>query len=151
MVKPILYPLPLPLPPPQTHDHLAPRTRLPTEYLQGVLQHSLNPGVSESPLIVFINAKSGGHDGPNLALNLVRALGRQQVFDVNEWRPDVVLSQLWENLRQRHLRCVCGPVGGAQHRRWGPWVPQAAWPHPISTCCLCPTPLQRYLFLSPQP
>jgi hypothetical protein len=48
---------------------------------------------------VFINARSGGRSGPELALALSRALGRVQVFDLSQHKPDVVLSQLWSNFK----------------------------------------------------
>jgi diacylglycerol kinase (ATP) len=54
---------------------------------------------SETPLLVFINAKSGGHVGPHLAGILSRALGTAQVFDVSKDRPGPVLATLWQNLK----------------------------------------------------
>lgn len=51
--------------------------RLPFSYVAGIKEGlSSTP---EAPLIVFINARSGGRDGPALALALSRALGRAQV------------------------------------------------------------------------
>ncbi|MEW5309996.1 MAG: hypothetical protein WDW38_001832 [Sanguina aurantia] len=74
--------------------------RLPAEVLSGI--KPAIEGVSElleCPLIVFINSRSGGRDGFNLALQLNRAIGKAQVFDLSTHRPDRVLARMWENLR----------------------------------------------------
>lgn len=79
----------------------------------------------ECPLICFINARSGGRVGAQLALVLNQAIGRVQVFDISEYRPDKVLSRLYESLkaaeatgdvrartvRQRLRILVCGGDG----------------------------------------
>ncbi len=56
---------------------------------------------AETPLIVFINAKSGGRVGPRLATVLFHALGQGQVFDLADCKPGPVLKTLWENLLAR--------------------------------------------------
>lgn len=39
----------------------------------------MGPGVADTPLVVFINAKSGGRVGPRLLTVLFRSLGSAQV------------------------------------------------------------------------
>jgi hypothetical protein len=56
---------------------------------------------AETPLIVFINAKSGGRVGPRLATVLFHALGQGQVFDLADSKPGPVLKTIWENLLAR--------------------------------------------------
>ncbi|EFN52167.1 hypothetical protein CHLNCDRAFT_139349 [Chlorella variabilis] len=74
--------------------------RIPAEYLCGTKQY-VGPGVADTPLIVFINAKSGGHVGPRLLTVLFRSLGQAQVFDLAESRPGPVLRAIWDNLLAR--------------------------------------------------
>ncbi len=70
---------------------------LPPQFLQGIRPDA---GVlPEAPLVVFINARSGGRDGPDLAMALSRGLGRLQVFDLSQHKPDRVLQQLWDNFK----------------------------------------------------
>jgi hypothetical protein len=52
--------------------------RVAPEFLQGTKQDAVYD-TDEAPLIVFINARSGGRVGPELAGVLARALGRSQV------------------------------------------------------------------------
>lgn len=55
-------------------------SRLPAEVLSGT--KPATEGVSERlecPLIIFINSRSGGRDGFNLAVQLNRAIGKAQV------------------------------------------------------------------------
>eukprot|EP00201_Polytomella_parva_P019485 CAMPEP_0175042170 /NCGR_PEP_ID=MMETSP0052_2-20121109/2387_1 /TAXON_ID=51329 ORGANISM="Polytomella parva, Strain SAG 63-3" /NCGR_SAMPLE_ID=MMETSP0052_2 /ASSEMBLY_ACC=CAM_ASM_000194 /LENGTH=427 /DNA_ID=CAMNT_0016304897 /DNA_START=57 /DNA_END=1336 /DNA_ORIENTATION=+ len=73
--------------------------RVPGKYLKRINPNSLYQPC-ESPLIVFINARSGGRTGPDLALRLRRALGTSQVFDIGTFRPNVVLRQLYQNLNE---------------------------------------------------
>ena len=51
---------------------------MPPEYLIGAKKY-VGPDVADTPLIVFINAKSGGHVGPQLTTVLFRCLGQAQV------------------------------------------------------------------------
>ncbi|KAG1663214.1 hypothetical protein FOA52_011307 [Chlamydomonas sp. UWO 241] len=69
---------------------------LPTEYTANLYDE---PALDEinSPLVVFINSRSGGRAGTDLTLAMHRALGRMQVFDLSKNKPDVVLRQLWAN------------------------------------------------------
>ncbi|GLC73267.1 hypothetical protein PLESTF_001354100 [Pleodorina starrii] len=57
--------------------------------------------VVECPLLCFVNARSGGQMGAQLALLLSQAVGRVQVFDIGDkdYRPDKVLSKFYDNLR----------------------------------------------------
>ncbi|KAF6254714.1 diacylglycerol kinase accessory domain-containing protein [Scenedesmus sp. NREL 46B-D3] len=77
--------------------------RVAPEFLRGTKKDALYD-TDEAPLIVFINARSGGRVGPELAGVLSRALGSSQVFDVSEHRPDKVLRQIWSNLEQQQQR-----------------------------------------------
>eukprot|EP00882_Tetradesmus_deserticola_P003858 GHRQ01004082.1.p1 GENE.GHRQ01004082.1~~GHRQ01004082.1.p1 ORF type:complete len:207 (+),score=69.47 GHRQ01004082.1:229-849(+) len=77
--------------------------RLAPEFLQGTKKNAVYD-TAEAPLIVFINARSGGRVGPELAGVLARALGSSQVFDVSEQRPDQVLRQIWSNIEQQQQR-----------------------------------------------
>ncbi len=52
--------------------------RISTRFLQGIKKSRLYE-LPETPLIAFINARSGGQLGPSLAHTLYRALGNQQV------------------------------------------------------------------------
>lgn len=74
-------------------------SRLPDDILKGT-KNSLQYDVSESPLIAFINARSGGRLGPELLDSLYRALGNPQVYDVLDDRPDRVLKTIWSNLEE---------------------------------------------------
>mmetsp|Transcript_9143 Transcript_9143/g.19598 ORF Transcript_9143/g.19598 Transcript_9143/m.19598 type:complete len:507 (+) Transcript_9143:45-1565(+) len=69
---------------------------VPEKYLKDIVD--IKDEVPKTPLIVFINAKSGGLMGSDLAVSLNRALSRAQVFDLAKYRPDKVLKKLWENL-----------------------------------------------------
>ncbi|WIA32111.1 hypothetical protein OEZ86_002962 [Tetradesmus obliquus] len=88
--------------------------RVAPEFLQHTKQDAVYDA-DEAPLIVFINARSGGRVGPELAGVLARALGRSQVFDVSEHRPDVVLRQIWANFEQQQQRG--NPRASAVRRR----------------------------------
>uniref|UniRef100_A0A7S0RL32 Diacylglycerol kinase n=1 Tax=Chlamydomonas leiostraca TaxID=1034604 RepID=A0A7S0RL32_9CHLO len=79
-------------------DTLAAPYRIRGQYLRGLKEGVDAP--PDSPLLVFINAKSGGRAGPALALALTRAVGRAQVYDLSEYRPDKVLAKLWDNLKE---------------------------------------------------
>ncbi|XP_006343548.1 diacylglycerol kinase 7-like [Solanum tuberosum] len=46
------------------------------------------PQASESPIIVFINAKSGGRHGPELKARLQDLMGEEQVFDLSAVMPN---------------------------------------------------------------
>ncbi|XP_004242666.1 diacylglycerol kinase 7 [Solanum lycopersicum] len=46
------------------------------------------PQPSESPIVVFINAKSGGRHGPELKARLQDLMGEEQVFDLSTVKPD---------------------------------------------------------------
>lgn len=52
--------------------------RLPKEALVGT-KDIAHYDVAESPIIAFINSKSGGHMGPDLLKNLQLTLGNEQV------------------------------------------------------------------------
>ena len=73
---------------------------IPADYLVGT-KRFVGLQLAEAPLIVFINAKSGGRVGPRLATVLFHALGQGQVFDLADQRPAPVLKTLWENLLAR--------------------------------------------------
>lgn len=51
---------------------------IPAEYLVGTKRY-VGLGVADTPLVVFINAKSGGRVGPRLLTVLFRSLGSAQV------------------------------------------------------------------------
>jgi len=74
--------------------------RIAPEFLRGT-KPDADFETDEAPLIVFINARSGGRLGPELANVLARAVGSSQVYDLSEYRPDKVLSTIWANLRQQ--------------------------------------------------
>jgi len=65
---PILFPAPKP----------SSCSSIPAEYLVGTKRY-VGPGVADTPLVVFINAKSGGRVGPRLLTVLFRSLGSAQV------------------------------------------------------------------------
>lgn len=48
------------------------------EFLRGT-KKEVDYDLEETPLVVFINARSGGRVGPQLANKLAKALGRSQV------------------------------------------------------------------------
>ena len=77
--------------------------RIPPVYLKDT-KHFISPERPDSPLIVFINAKSGGKVGPSLATVLFRSLGQSQVFDVTEHHPRAVLSALFKNLTEAEAK-----------------------------------------------
>ncbi|CAH2059557.1 unnamed protein product [Thlaspi arvense] len=65
----------------------------------------------ESPVIVFINSKSGGQLGGELLLTYCSLLNDKQVFDLGEETPDKVLRRIFLNLERlknddfsRHIR-----------------------------------------------
>ena len=69
------------------HDHAAlwaymecilPSRRIPHEYLRGTKQFLGSP-LPDSPLLVFINSRSGGRAGTRLAEVLCHAIGHSQV------------------------------------------------------------------------
>jgi hypothetical protein len=66
--------------PPLTPPSLAswPPRRIETLYLEGTKKY-VGPRRPDTPLIAFINAKSGGRVGPSLASILYRSLGQSQV------------------------------------------------------------------------
>ncbi|KXZ56309.1 hypothetical protein GPECTOR_1g272 [Gonium pectorale] len=94
--------------------------------LRGTRQEVLEATL-ETPLLCFVNARSGGRMGAELALLMSRAIGKVQVFDIGQrdQTPDKVLYRLYENLRAAeasgdaraaHLRqrlrlLVCGGDG----------------------------------------
>lgn len=59
-------------------DALGAPYRIPRTYFKNIHKEGPLP-LPECPLIVFINARSGGRDGPALALALNRAVSRAQV------------------------------------------------------------------------
>jgi diacylglycerol kinase (ATP) len=77
--------------------------RIPPIYLQNTKVY-IGPEFPDTPLIVFINAKSGGKVGPQLATILFRSLGQSQVFDVTEHHPRDVLSALFKNLTEAEAK-----------------------------------------------
>lgn len=70
--------------------------RIPKQFLRDT-QPFVEPTHPQAPTIVFINAKSGGRAGPQLATRLRQALGVSQVFDLTDVRPDDVLRKMWAN------------------------------------------------------
>ncbi|GMH33674.1 hypothetical protein BSKO_01508 [Bryopsis sp. KO-2023] len=73
--------------------------RLPREILKGIKPKDVYD-VSESPLIAFINPRSGGRAGPELVKKLFLALGHAQVYDLGDKKlhPHKVLELLWKNV-----------------------------------------------------
>ncbi|KAJ0263153.1 Diacylglycerol kinase [Hirschfeldia incana] len=62
----------------------------------------------ESPILVFINSKSGGQLGGELILTYRSLLSDKQVFDLNEETPDKVLQRIYLNLeRLKHDDLAC--------------------------------------------
>ncbi|CAF2029113.1 unnamed protein product, partial [Brassica oleracea var. botrytis] len=62
----------------------------------------------ESPILVFINSKSGGQLGGELILTYRSLLNDKQVFDLNVETPDKVLQRIYLNLeRLKHDALAC--------------------------------------------
>ncbi|CDY29883.1 BnaA03g49040D [Brassica napus] len=62
----------------------------------------------ESPILVFINSKSGGQLGGELILTYRSLLNDKQVFDLNVETPDKVLQRIYLNLeRLKHDALTC--------------------------------------------
>ncbi|KAF8079558.1 hypothetical protein N665_1018s0014 [Sinapis alba] len=62
----------------------------------------------ESPVLVFINSKSGGQLGGELILTYRTLLNDKQVFDLNVETPDKVLQRIYLNLeRLKHDALAC--------------------------------------------
>lgn len=72
--------------------------RIPRDLLQetGVPE----PKEALSPLLVFINSRSGGQIGPQLTRVLRQALGAQQVFDLSKHNPERSLKTFYVNVAQ---------------------------------------------------
>lgn len=81
--------------------------------LQGTRSDLPPSAVAETPLIVFINARSGGRAGPKLARQLCRAVGRAQVGLCSLQRMEMVVD--WVHVDQC-LRCMQGLVRSATFR-----------------------------------
>ncbi|KAG2440916.1 hypothetical protein HXX76_003769 [Chlamydomonas incerta] len=83
-------------------DTLRAPYNVPTAFLEQIRSDALDT-IHECPLLVFVNARSGGRKGSDLAVALSRAIGRVQVFDIAEkdQRPDRVLSRLYDLLKTR--------------------------------------------------
>lgn len=77
--------------------------RIPPIYLQNTKVY-IGPQFPDTPLIAFINAKSGGKVGPQVATILFRSLGQSQVFEVTEHHPRDVLSALFKNLTEAEAK-----------------------------------------------
>lgn len=65
----------------------------------------------ESPVLVFVNSKSGGQLGGELLLTYRSLLNEKQVFDLGVETPDKVLRRIYLNLERlkeddlaRHIR-----------------------------------------------
>ncbi|XP_047951377.1 diacylglycerol kinase 5-like [Salvia hispanica] len=58
------------------------------------------PDVPESPVLVFINSKSGGQLGAQLLLTYRSLLNKNQVFELGEEAPDKVLHRIFHNLER---------------------------------------------------
>nr|XP_043607281.1 diacylglycerol kinase 5-like isoform X2 [Erigeron canadensis] len=56
--------------------------------------------VPASPVIVFVNSRSGGQLGGELLQSYQTLLNKNQVYDLNEEAPDKVLNQLYLNLEK---------------------------------------------------
>ncbi|KAK9852565.1 hypothetical protein WJX84_009673 [Apatococcus fuscideae] len=77
--------------------------RIPGKYLQGLREGadlgSLDSQVApKTPIIVFVNAKSGGRAGEQLAQLFESVLGEGQVFLLGTHDPKKILKKLYENL-----------------------------------------------------
>ncbi|KAK1407062.1 hypothetical protein QVD17_38673 [Tagetes erecta] len=67
--------------------------------------------VPASPVIVFVNSKSGGQLGGELLVSYQKLLNKNQVFDLNENAPDKVLQQLYYNIEKlKHDEDSLAPV-----------------------------------------
>ncbi|KAJ0751285.1 putative diacylglycerol kinase (ATP) [Helianthus annuus] len=53
-----------------------------------------------SPVVVFVNSRSGGQLGGELLISYQTLLNKNQVFDLNENAPDKVLHQLYFNIEK---------------------------------------------------
>ncbi|GAB2267465.1 Diacylglycerol kinase 7 [Dionaea muscipula] len=42
----------------------------------------------EAPMVIFVNSRSGGRQGPELKLRLQQLMGEEQVFDLKDVKPD---------------------------------------------------------------
>jgi len=71
---------------------------VPAAVLAGTRAAPAPPPAPEAPLLVLVNAAAGGRAGAALAAALRRALGADQVFDLAEHDPAVVLKRVYENL-----------------------------------------------------
>lgn len=94
-------PLPLPLDPRDARRQatdLGEPYRVPAAVLAGTRAAPAPPPAPEAPLLVLVNAAAGGRAGAALAAALRRALGADQVFDLAEHDPAVVLKRVYENL-----------------------------------------------------
>ncbi|GLT86992.1 hypothetical protein SLE2022_050970 [Rubroshorea leprosula] len=58
------------------------------------------PDVPKSPVLVFINSKSGGQLGGDLLLTYRGLLNKHQVFDLGEEAPDKALQRIYGNLEK---------------------------------------------------
>ena len=58
--------------------HIYSQCRIAAKYLEGTKKFSA-PDITEAPLIVFINSRSGGRAGPKLTQILYQSLGHAQV------------------------------------------------------------------------
>ncbi|KAL6538245.1 Diacylglycerol kinase 5 [Orobanche gracilis] len=58
------------------------------------------PDVPESPVLVFINSRSGGQLGGDLLITYRSILNENQVFDLGEEGPDSVLRRVFLNLEK---------------------------------------------------
>lgn len=98
-------------PPAKEEDYLSFRAntdlrspyRIPADYLRGTHRDAAFEKL-EAPLIAFVNARSGGRLGTHVANVLCKALGRSQVYDLGEYRPEKVLATLWDNLMQAEAK-----------------------------------------------
>ncbi|XP_071702521.1 diacylglycerol kinase 6-like [Rutidosis leptorrhynchoides] len=88
--------------------------------------------VPASPVIVFVNSRSGGRLGEELLVSYQTLLNKNQVFDLNEEDPDKVLRQLFLNLEmhkhygdpfaseiQKRLRIIVAGGDGTAERILG--------------------------------
>ncbi|KAK7257479.1 hypothetical protein RIF29_31492 [Crotalaria pallida] len=60
--------------------------------------------VPKSPVLVFVNSKSGGQLGGDLLTTYRALLNQKQVFDLGEQAPDKVLRTIYANLENLKLR-----------------------------------------------
>eukprot|EP00892_Ulva_mutabilis_P011273 jgi/Ulvmu1/8518/UM044_0052.1 len=71
--------------------------RVPYEVVEGLFE-MVAPERAPTPLLVFINSRSGGRAGPELTRAFQRSVGYTQVFDLGTHKPDGVLRQVYANL-----------------------------------------------------